>query len=36
MCFKKMALSKEIMNGIKRHPLGPSFADDVAGLNRWL
>ena len=36
MCFKKMALSKEIMNVKKRHPLGPSFADDVAGLNRWL
>lgn len=31
-----MALSKEIMNGIKGHPLGPSFADNAAGLNRWL
>lgn len=25
-----------MMNGVKWHPLGPSFADDVAGLNRWL
>lgn len=34
MCFKKMALSKEIMNGIKRHPLGSSFAVAAAGLHR--
>ena len=25
-----------MMNGAKGHPLGPSFADDTAGLNRWL
>lgn len=32
----KNGVKYEMMNGVKGHPLGPSFAVAAAGLNRWL